>query len=200
MNADNQAHPVPLRGVTVGHFRAVLLDAAEHTDVVQPPALREPISLWLRSVEERARRENWQDLLGRHVVDAWGAAQAILTTETEHDDLHQNQGCGYRWNDMIGFLNPGPSRRHLCAKEVHTLNSEHECRCGDTRPNVDPLLDMDPHARQTCGFRWDADDGGRIGTHQCGNAPHGLNEQHDCDCGARRPGVVVLGADIGREA
>lgn len=116
------------------------------------------------------------------------------------NDLHADQGCGYRWNDMVGLLNPGPSRRHLCAKDVHTLSSEHECGCGDTRPNVDPLIDMDPHARQTCGFRWDANDGGHTGTHQCGNAPHALTEQHDCDCGARRPGVVVLGAPFGKEA
>lgn len=186
-----------LRGVTVEQFRAALLDAAEHTDVVQPPALRGPIRLWLRATEERARREAWRDFLGRYVEDAWEAAQAILATETRHDDLHQDQGCGYRWNDMTGLLNPEPSRRHLCAKDVHTLSSEHECGCGDTRPNVDPLMDMDPHARQTCGFRWNADDGGRIGTHQCGNAPHELTGQHDCDCGARA-NAVVLGTPVER--
>jgi hypothetical protein len=67
-----------LGGVTVEQFRAALLDAAEGIDVVQPPALREPVSLWLRGLEERARREGWPHLLGRQVVDAWNAAQAIL--------------------------------------------------------------------------------------------------------------------------
>jgi hypothetical protein len=66
--------------VSVDQFRAELLDAVAHVDVVQPPALREPICLWLRSLEERARREGWRDLAGRHVVDAWEAAQAILAT------------------------------------------------------------------------------------------------------------------------
>lgn len=64
--------------VTVEQFRAVLLDAVQHVGVVQPPALREPIGLWLRSVEERARREKWLNLLGRPVETAWSAAQAIL--------------------------------------------------------------------------------------------------------------------------
>ena len=68
------------QGVTVEQFRAVLLEAVKHTDVVQPPALREPVSLWLRSVEERARRENWPDLLGKPVEYAWEAAQVILAT------------------------------------------------------------------------------------------------------------------------
>jgi hypothetical protein len=69
-----------MRDVTVEQFRAALRDAAARTEVVQPPALRAPVSLWLRSVEERARREGWRDLLGGHVVDAWQAAQAILMT------------------------------------------------------------------------------------------------------------------------
>lgn len=86
MNADNQAHPVTLRDVTVEQFRAVLLDAAGHTDVVQPPALREPISLWLRGLEERARRENWRHLLGKPVEYAWEAAQVILATDLVGDE------------------------------------------------------------------------------------------------------------------
>lgn len=69
-----------LRGVTVEQFRAALLDAAEHIDVVHPPALREPISLWLRGLEERTHREGWRHLLGRPVVHAWNAARAILAT------------------------------------------------------------------------------------------------------------------------
>ncbi len=85
MNSGDKVYPVPLRGVTVEQYRAVLLDAVEHVGVVQPPALRGPISLWLRSVEERARRENWRDLLGRPVETAWSAAQAILATETTPD-------------------------------------------------------------------------------------------------------------------
>lgn len=75
--ADVQA----LRGVTVQEFRTALRDAVEHVDVVQPPALREPLGLWLRGIDERAGRERWTGLLGRHVVDAWNAAHAILTTE-----------------------------------------------------------------------------------------------------------------------
>lgn len=70
----------PLRDVTVEQFRAVLLDAVEHVDIIQPPTLRVPVSSWLRSVEERARREEWRDLLGRQVVHEWAAAQAILAT------------------------------------------------------------------------------------------------------------------------
>ncbi|GAA1281469.1 hypothetical protein [Saccharothrix xinjiangensis] len=52
----------------------------EDFDVVEPPALREPVSLWLRGLEERARRERWTGLLGRSVVVAWNAARAILAT------------------------------------------------------------------------------------------------------------------------
>jgi hypothetical protein len=70
-----------LRGVTVEQFRTTLLDAVDHIDVVQPPALREPVSLWLRGHDERARREGWKHLLGRPVVLAWNAARAILATQ-----------------------------------------------------------------------------------------------------------------------
>lgn len=117
------------------------------------------------------------------------------------DDLHQDQGCGYRWNDMIGFLNPGPSRRHRCAKEVHTLSSDHECGCGDTRTNVDPLLDLDPHAHQTCGFRWRDEFNTTGGSeHQCAMPVHPkLTDWHVCRCDATRPGVVVLRAQLGEE-
>jgi hypothetical protein len=69
-----------MRGVTVEQFRTTLLDAVDHVDVIQPPALREPVSLWLRGVEERARIEDWKRLLGRPVVTAWNAARAILAT------------------------------------------------------------------------------------------------------------------------
>lgn len=72
-----------LQSVTVEEFRAVLLDAVKHVDVVQPPALREPISLWLRGLEETARREGWRHLLARPVVAAWEAAQAILAASKE---------------------------------------------------------------------------------------------------------------------
>jgi len=72
-----------LRDVTVEQFRAVLLDAAGHVEVVQPPTLREPVRLWLRALEERARVENWRHLLGRPVTYAWAAAQAILATAEE---------------------------------------------------------------------------------------------------------------------
>lgn len=80
MPSDTSEFDTAMLGVTVEQFRTALLDAAERIDVVQPPALREPVSLWLRGVEERARREVWTDFLGRHVVDAWNAARAILAT------------------------------------------------------------------------------------------------------------------------
>lgn len=63
---------------SVEEIRATLLAAAARTDVVQPPALREPIRLWLRGVEERSRRDNWRHLAGRPVEYAREAAQAIL--------------------------------------------------------------------------------------------------------------------------
>ena len=69
-----------LRGVTVERFRATLLDAADALDVVQPPALREPLDLWLRASEERTRRERWRFLLGESGVAVWNAARAILAT------------------------------------------------------------------------------------------------------------------------
>ncbi|MFE2751587.1 hypothetical protein ACFXGA_06240 [Actinosynnema sp. NPDC059335] len=40
--------------------------------------MREPVALWLRGLDERARLENWNSLLGRSVVAAWNAARAIL--------------------------------------------------------------------------------------------------------------------------
>jgi len=67
-----------LPGVTVAQFRTTLLDATARIDVVQPAALQEPVSLWLRGLEERARLEDWKRLLGRPVVAAWNAARAIL--------------------------------------------------------------------------------------------------------------------------
>jgi hypothetical protein len=70
---DNQ-----LAGITVEQFRMALRDAVDRIDVVQPAALREPVSLWLRGVEEQAARQQWADLLGRRVLESWNAARAIL--------------------------------------------------------------------------------------------------------------------------
>lgn len=67
-----------LAGVTVTQFRQALRDAAVRIEVVEPATLREPVSLWLRGIEERARREQWADLLGRPIIESWNAAQAIL--------------------------------------------------------------------------------------------------------------------------
>lgn len=67
-----------LAGVTVDEFRRALLDAVDRIGVVQPATLREPLSLWLRSVEEQASAQQWTHLLGRPVVAAWNAAQAVL--------------------------------------------------------------------------------------------------------------------------
>jgi hypothetical protein len=67
-----------LDGVTVQAFLADLHEAVAHLDLVQPAALREPISLWLRAAEARAIGQGWKHLLGRDVVAAWNAAQAIL--------------------------------------------------------------------------------------------------------------------------
>lgn len=78
-----------LAGVTVIQFRQALRDAADRILVVQPVLLREPISLWLRSVEERAAREHWTELLGRSVLEPWNAAQAILN---EHARRAGHQG------------------------------------------------------------------------------------------------------------
>lgn len=76
-----------LKGMTVDQFRAALLNAAERVQVVQPEALREPIALWLRAVEAEASYHGWRHLLGRPVVSAWNAAQAILA-----EDLKQPGG------------------------------------------------------------------------------------------------------------
>lgn len=67
-----------MRDVTVIEFRAALLDAAARVDAVEPEALREPIALWLRALESEAHNEGWKSLIGRSVVAAWNAAQAIL--------------------------------------------------------------------------------------------------------------------------
>jgi hypothetical protein len=67
-----------MSGVTVERFRAVLLEAVHDLSAMQPEALREPLSLWLRATEERSRREGWRHLLGRDVVAAWNAAVAVL--------------------------------------------------------------------------------------------------------------------------
>ncbi len=67
-----------LRDVTVVQFRAALLDAAARVDVIEPEALREPIALWLRAVDAEAHNEGWKSVIGRNVVAAWNAAQAIL--------------------------------------------------------------------------------------------------------------------------
>lgn len=67
-----------LRDVDVIEYRAALLDAAARVDVVEPEALREPLALWLRALEEKANHEAWKSLIGRDVVAGWNAAQAIL--------------------------------------------------------------------------------------------------------------------------
>jgi hypothetical protein len=67
-----------LAGITVEQFRMALRDAVDRIDVVQPAALREPVSLWLRSVEAQAAGQQWKHLLGRPVIAAWNAAHAIL--------------------------------------------------------------------------------------------------------------------------
>jgi hypothetical protein len=67
-----------MAGVTVDQFRKALLDAVGRIDVVQPATLREPVSLWLRSVEAQAAAQEWKHLLGRPVISAWNAARAIL--------------------------------------------------------------------------------------------------------------------------
>lgn len=70
-----------LRDVTVIQFRAALLDAAARVEVVEPEALREPIALWLRALESKTNNEGWKSLVGRNVVAAWNAAQAILNED-----------------------------------------------------------------------------------------------------------------------
>lgn len=67
-----------LKDVTVIQFRAALLDAAARVETVEPEALREPIALWLRALEQKANLEDWKSLIGRNVVAGWNAAQAIL--------------------------------------------------------------------------------------------------------------------------
>lgn len=74
-----------LKSVTIIQFRATLLDAVDRIDVVQPAELREPVSLWLRAVEAQAVAEGWRHLLGRPVVAAWNAAQAILSEPPARD-------------------------------------------------------------------------------------------------------------------
>jgi hypothetical protein len=108
--------------VSVEEFRAVLLAAAARTDVVQPPALRESVGLWLRSVEERSRRENWRHLTGKPVEYAREAAQAILAADDvarpfveqvmrgygQTERRHRN--TGKRWWSPI-LLTEGQTRR-----------------------------------------------------------------------------------------
>ena len=76
--------------VTVEEFRARLLAAAREVGSVQPPELREPISLWLRSVEEQSRVEDWKSLLGRPVVLPWWVANVIIKSL----DPGLCRGCG----------------------------------------------------------------------------------------------------------
>jgi hypothetical protein len=83
-----------LRDVTVEQFRSTLLDAVDHIDVIQPEALREPVSLWLRAVEEEARQ--WRHLLGRSVVSPWNAAISILAASevAMRDTMTASMRCG----------------------------------------------------------------------------------------------------------
>lgn len=61
--------------------------------------------------------------------------------------------------------------------------------------------DDDPHAGQTCGFRWRDEFNAASGSeHQCAEPVHpNFTDEHRCRCEATRPGVVVLGAAIGRD-
>lgn len=67
-----------LTGVTIERFREALREGAEHVDVIEPAELREPVKLWLRSVEEMSRRQDWKEPLGHPVHGPWEAAQAVL--------------------------------------------------------------------------------------------------------------------------
>ncbi len=67
-----------LGDVTIEDFLGTLRAAAAGLDDVYPEALREPLRLWFRAVEEEARREGWAHLLGRPVVAVWNAARAVL--------------------------------------------------------------------------------------------------------------------------
>jgi uncharacterized protein YbjT (DUF2867 family) len=67
-----------LEDVTIPAFLDTLRDAVVHLDVVQPEALREPLSLWFRAIEEQVVREGWTYLLGRPVVYVWNAARAVI--------------------------------------------------------------------------------------------------------------------------
>lgn len=72
-----------LKDVTVSAFLDALRDAIVRLDVVQPAGLREPLALWFRATVEKATREGWTDLLGRHVVAVWNAARAVLDQAAE---------------------------------------------------------------------------------------------------------------------
>jgi hypothetical protein len=65
-----------MRGVGVVEYRAALIAAAGSVANVEPPGLREPLSLWFRAEAERAAA--WTSLLGRSVVSCWNAARAVL--------------------------------------------------------------------------------------------------------------------------
>lgn len=69
--------PLP-RHVTPVEFRAVLLKAVEHVDVIRPAELQEPLRTWFRGHEERARRGQWHSTIGRPVTTVWNAAMAVL--------------------------------------------------------------------------------------------------------------------------
>lgn len=79
----------------------------------------------------------------------------------------------------------GPDGKH---GDMHTPT----CGCDDAPED-------DPHANQTCGFLWAADNDRTSSDHQCAESKHDLAGCHRCGCGETRPGVVVLGAAIGRE-
>jgi len=72
-----------LRDVTVPDLIDTLRDAEDHLDVVQPGALREPLSLWFLATLEQAKRERWTQLMGKPVVAVWNAARAVLDQTDE---------------------------------------------------------------------------------------------------------------------
>jgi hypothetical protein len=88
---------------------------------------------------------------------------------------------------------------HLCDRTNNHCD-QCMCKCGH-RWTREPGV-SDPHAGQTCGFRWRDELNALSGSeHQCAEPVHpNFTDEHRCRCAATRPGVVVLGAAVGREA
>lgn len=76
-----------MKDVTVQQFWTTLDRAAERLSDpdfkhdVQPPEIREPLTLWFRMMSDHARWGDWKSLLGRPVVAVWNAALAVLDEE-----------------------------------------------------------------------------------------------------------------------